>query len=407
MTLKASKSAWRADKLSSLGSSIFQEVAGWKNEAAAAGKEIIDLGIGSPDRGPAIEIRRALSESVLKEDGYSYPSSEGGLAFRRKASDWMRHRFGVEVDPETELLTLMGSQDGLAHLALAICNPGDTAIVPDPGYPIYSGALAIAGVTPWLLPLKAENGFLPDLEAIPEDVLERASFILLNFPGNPVSVRADEAFFGELIELAHKWNLLVVHDLAYSEMGFDGYRPISILQLPGARETAVEFHSFSKSFNMAGCRIGFLAGNRDAVGALRTLKGNIDYGVFEPVQEAAIAALDQAMGPDAGEGVGPLYERRRDAFIGALRDQGWDVPKPAATMFVWAPLPGGAAAAGIDSRRFARELLLETGVAVIPGDAFGAEGRGFVRIALVQDAERLAEAAQRIGRFLRAKGLAE
>ncbi|AKG33922.1 aminotransferase class I/II-fold pyridoxal phosphate-dependent enzyme [Paenibacillus durus] len=407
MTLKASKNRWRADKLSSLGSSIFQEVAGWKAEAAAGGLELIDLGIGSPDRGPSSEIRRVLSEAVLKEDSYSYPSSEGGLAFRSKAAAWMKYRFGVEVDPETEMLTLMGSQDGLAHLALAVCNPGDVAIVPDPGYPIYSGALAIAGVTPWPLPLKAENGFLPDLSSIPEEVLERAAFILLNFPGNPVSVRADYAFFEQLIGFARRWNLLVVHDLAYSEMGFDGYRPISILQVPGAREAAVEFHSFSKSFNMAGCRIGFLAGNADAIGALRSLKGNIDYGVFEPVQEAAIAALEQAMGADAGEGVGPLYERRRDAFIGALRGEGWDVPKPAATMFVWAPLPAAAAAGGLDSRRFARELLLETGVAVIPGDAFGAEGRGFVRIALVEEEERLAEAARRIGRFLRAKGLAE
>ncbi|MDT3424924.1 LL-diaminopimelate aminotransferase [Paenibacillus forsythiae] len=407
MTLKASRNKWRADKLSSLGSSIFQEVAGWKAEAAAGGHDLIDLGIGSPDRGPSPEIRRVLSESVLREDSYSYPSSEGGMAFRSKASEWMNYRFGVTVDPEKELLTLMGSQDGLAHLALAVCNPGDVAIVPDPGYPIYSGALAIAGVTPWPLPLRSGNGFLPDLDSIPEEVLERAAFILLNFPGNPVSVRADYAFFERLIGFARRWNLLVVHDLAYSEMGFDGYRPISILEVPGALETAVEFHSFSKSFNMAGCRIGFLAGNEGAVGALRSLKGNIDYGVFEPVQEAAVAALEQAMGADAGEGVGPLYERRRDAFIGALRAEGWDVPKPAATMFVWAPLPGAAAAAGLDSRRFARELLLETGVAVIPGDAFGAEGRGFVRIALVEEADRLAEAARRIGRFLRAKGLTE
>ncbi|AIQ12002.1 aminotransferase class I/II-fold pyridoxal phosphate-dependent enzyme [Paenibacillus durus] len=407
MTLKASKNRWRANKLSNLGSSIFQEVAGWKAEAAAGGLDLIDLGIGSPDRGPSSEIRRVLSEAVFKEDSYSYPSSEGGLAFRSKAADWMNYRFGVEVDPEKEILTLMGSQDGLAHLALAVCNPGDVAIVPDPGYPIYSGALAIADVTPWPLPLKAENGFLPDLSSIPEEVLERAAFILLNFPGNPVSVRADFPFFERLIGFARRWNLLVVHDLAYSEMGFDGYRPISILQVPGARETAVEFHSFSKSFNMAGCRIGFLTGNAEAVGALRSLKGNIDYGVFEPVQEAAIAALEQAMGADAGEGVGPLYERRRDAFIGALRGEGWDVPKPAATMFVWAPLPVAAAAGGLDSRRFARELLLETGVAVIPGDAFGAEGRDFVRIALVEEEERLAEAARRIGRFLRAKGLAE
>lgn len=401
MSISNSHNKWRAQRLSRLGSSIFQDVAAWKAEAAASGADVIDLGIGSPDRGPAPEIRRVLSEAVLREDSYAYPSSEGGLAFRRKAAEWMDFRFGVRVDPETEVLSLMGSQDGLSHLALAVCNPGNLAIVPDPGYPIYSGALAVAGVEKWPLPLKAENGFLPDLDAIPAEVLERASFILLNFPGNPVSVKADLAFFERLIALARRWDLLVVHDLAYSEMGFDGYRPVSILQVPGARETAVEFHSFSKSFNMAGCRIGFLAGNAEAVGALRSLKGNIDYGVFEPVQEAAISALDLAMGPDAGEGVGALYERRRDRFIAALGDEGWNVPKPAATMFVWAPLPAAAAARGLDSRGFARELLLAKGVAVIPGDAFGEEGRGFVRIALVEDEERLVEAARRIGAFLR------
>ncbi|WP_084064842.1 aminotransferase class I/II-fold pyridoxal phosphate-dependent enzyme [Paenibacillus stellifer] len=401
MSISNSQNKWRAQRLSRLGSSIFQDVAAWKVEAAASGADVIDLGIGSPDRGPAPEIRRVLSEAVLREDSYAYPSSEGGLAFRRKAAEWMDFRFGVEVDPETELLSLMGSQDGLSHLALAVCNPGDLAIVPDPGYPIYSGALAVAGVEKWPLPLKAENGFLPDQDAIPAEVLERASFILLNFPGNPVSVKADLAFFERLIALARRWDLLVVHDLAYSEMGFDGYRPVSILQVPGARETAVEFHSFSKSFNMAGCRMGFLTGNAEAVGALRSLKGNIDYGVFEPVQEAAISALDLAMGPKAGEGVGALYERRRDRFIAALGDEGWNVPKPAATMFVWAPLPAAAAARGLDSRGFARELLLAKGVAVIPGDAFGEEGRGFVRIALVEDEERLVEAARRIGAFLR------
>lgn len=401
MSISNSHNKWRAQRLSRLGSSIFQDVAAWKAEAAASGADVIDLGIGSPDRGPAPEIRRVLSEAVLREDSYAYPSSEGGLAFRRKAAEWMDFRFGVQVDPETEVLSLMGSQDGLSHLALAVCNLGDVAIVPDPGYPIYSGALAVAGVEKWPLPLKAENGFLPDLDAIPAEVLERASFILLNFPGNPVSVKADLAFFERLITLARRWDLLVVHDLAYSEMGFDGYRPVSILQVPGASETAVEFHSFSKSFNMAGCRIGFLAGNAEAVGALRSLKGNIDYGVFEPVQEAAISALDLAMGPEAGEGVGALYERRRDRFITALGDEGWNVPKPAATMFVWAPLPAAAAARGLDSRGFAHELLLAKGVAVIPGDAFGEEGRGFVRIALVEDEERLVEAARRIGAFLR------
>ncbi|MBC8080211.1 MAG: aminotransferase class I/II-fold pyridoxal phosphate-dependent enzyme, partial [Gorillibacterium sp.] len=280
MILNTAKRSWRSDKLANLGSSIFSEVSHWKMEAQQSGLDIIDLGIGSPDRAPTPEVRQVLSKAALREDSYSYPSSCGSRQFRLKAAAWMHYRFGVSVDPEQEVLTLMGSQDGLAHLALAICNPGDKAIVPDPGYPIYSGALAIAGVEPVYLPLKAENGFLPDLDSIPETVWQEAVFILLNFPGNPISTEVDLSFFEKLISLARKWNVLVVHDLAYSEMGFDGYRPLSILEVPGASDTAVEFHSFSKSFNMAGCRIGFLVGNREAIGALRELKSNIDYGVF-------------------------------------------------------------------------------------------------------------------------------
>lgn len=262
----------------------------------------------------------------------------------------------------------MGSQDGLAHLALAVCNPGDLAIVPDPGYPIYSGSLAIAGVKAWPLPLLAENDFLPDLDSIPDEVWREAAFILLAFPGNPISVTADYAYMEKLVALALKWEVLIIHDLAYSEMGFDGYRPLSILQVPGAIHTAVEFHSFSKSFNMAGCRIGFMTGNREAVGALRELKSNVDYGVFNPVQEAAVLALELAMRGDGRLEVAPLYEHRRDMFVQALAEEGWSVPGPKATMFIWAPLPEGFCTGQSGrSRQFAQELLLKTGVAVIPG----------------------------------------
>jgi aspartate/methionine/tyrosine aminotransferase len=403
LTDSSTKRKWRSEKLSQLGSSIFSEVAIWKGEANRSGLDVIDLGIGSPDQGPSIEIREALSKAVLREDGYSYPASKGSSAFREKAGAWMKHRFGVTVDPEEEVVALMGSQDGLAHLALAICNPGDLAIVPDPGYPIFAGSLAIAGVKPWHLPLLEENGFLPDLDSIPENVWREAAFILLNFPGNPVATSVELSFFEKLIALARKWDVLVVHDLAYSEMGYDGYRPLSILQVPGATDVAVEFHSFSKSFNMAGCRIGFMAGNREAIGALRELKSNVDYGVFDPIQGAAILALDLAMAADADEGVAPMYERRRDAFVEALAEEGWLVPVPKATMFIWAPLPRNFTNRQVvfTSREFARDLLLKAGVAVIPGDAFGSQGEGFVRIALVEEEGRLVEAARRIGRYLR------
>ncbi|MGC6586433.1 aminotransferase class I/II-fold pyridoxal phosphate-dependent enzyme [Paenibacillus sp. Dod16] len=401
MPNQTSKRSWRADKLSQIGSSIFAEVSEWKQEAFQAGRHIIDLSIGSPDRGPSEDIRGVLSQEALKADNYTYPGTRGTMEFREQSAAWMQHRFGVNVNPDTEILALMGSQDGLSHLAQAICNPGDVAIVPNPGYPIYAGALAIAGVTPWYLPLKEEFGFVPDLDSIPEEIWAKATFILLNFPGNPIAVRADLAFFEKLVGLAKKWDVLIVHDLAYSEMGFDGYRPMSILQVPGAIDIAVEFHSFSKSFNMAGCRIGFLAGHEEAVSALREYKSNIDFGVFKPVQIAAVHALRQAMASaDEEQGVASLYEQRRDVLVASLAEAGWVVPKPQATMFLWARLPEAFRDLQWSSRRFARELLLETGVAVIPGDAFGSEGEGYVRIALVQEEAALREAALRIGTFI-------
>ncbi|WP_274652642.1 aminotransferase class I/II-fold pyridoxal phosphate-dependent enzyme [Paenibacillus humicola] len=393
---------WRAARLSRLGSSIFAEVAEWKREAVLAGTDVIDLSIGSPDLPPSESVRRALGEAAQRADAYGYPGSRGSAAFLEQAAEWLAFRFGIRIDPGDELVSLMGSQDGLGHLALALCDPGDIALVPDPGYPVYMAGLALAGVEPHPMPLRAENGFLPDLDAIPEAVWKRAKFMLLNFPSNPVSAVAGLEFFAKAVEAAKRHGVLIVHDLAYSELAFDGYRPPSILQVDGAKETAVEFHSLSKSFNMAGCRIGFLAGNRTAVAALRELKANIDYGVFLPVQEAAVTALKEDM---AGAGVkaASVYERRRDVFLEALAAEGWRVKRPKATMFVWAPLPPMRWEQDIpwDSRRISREMLSRSGVAVVPGDAFGAEGEGYVRIALVEREERLLEAAGRIGRFIR------
>jgi LL-diaminopimelate aminotransferase len=277
---------------------------------------------------------------------------------------------------------------------MAIADPGDVAIVPDPGYPIYSASLMLAGVKPYLLPLREENGFLPRLEQIPAETAAAARFILLNYPSNPLAAVADLDFFERLVEYARTHELLIVHDVAYSEMAFDGFRPRSVLEVPGAKDIAVEFHSMSKSFNMAGCRLAFLVGNKEAVQALRTLKSNIDYGVFAAVQEAGIAALDDHASGSGWE-VASVYERRRDIMVEGLRSVGWDVPKPKATMFIWAPIP-----AGWTSRQISREMLFRAGVVVIPGDAFGAEGEGFVRIALVQDEARLLEAARRIGDWL-------
>ncbi|KPV56849.1 aminotransferase [Paenibacillus sp. A3] len=386
---------WESKRLAELGSAIFSEMAAWKREVTARGVDVIDLGIGSPDRAPSARVMEALTRAVNDPGLYGYPTSEGSAQFRQTVARWYAHRFGVTLDPEDEIVTLMGSQDGLAHLAMAVTDPGDTVMVPDPGYPIYSASLVLAGVQPYHMPLRADNGFLPKLEDIPADVARQAKFMLLNYPSNPLSAVADLAFFERLVEYAREHELLLVHDLAYSEMSFDGFKPPSILEVKGAKDIAVEFHSLSKSFNMAGCRIAFMVGQRDAVRALRVLKSNIDYGVFLAVQQAGIAALEEDMMPGS-RSVAALYERRRDIVIEGLNEAGWSIPKPKATMFIWAPIPEGWT-----SRQISREMLYSVGVVVIPGDAFGKEGEGYVRIALVQEEDRLQEAVRRIGQFLR------
>ncbi|WP_123041670.1 aminotransferase class I/II-fold pyridoxal phosphate-dependent enzyme [Cohnella candidum] len=387
-------SKWRSRRLDRLGSAIFAEVASWKEEARRAGMDVISLDIGSPDRPPAESVREALAAAVQRPDMYRYPGTEGTPRFREAVARWYRHRFGVELNSEHEVLALMGTQDGLGHLALAITNPGDAALLPDPGYPVYGAGLAVADVEAIPLPLSAENGYLPDFDAVPETDWDKVKFMILNYPSNPLSAVADLAFFERAVDAARKRGVLLVHDNAYSEMAYDGFRPPSVLQVPGASDVAVEFHSLSKSFHLAGTRLGFAVGNREALSALRALKNNIDFGVFLAVQEAGVAALEMDM---AGtESVAGMYQRRRDAFISGLHKAGWNVEPPKATMFVWAPVPEGWS-----SRRFSREMLAKAGVASIPGNAFGARGEGFVRLALVESEQRLEEAAERIGAFLR------
>lgn len=383
-------------RLEQLGSAIFAEIAEWKSEVQSRGVDVIDLGIGSPDRPPSEKVIRAMKEAVQDRALYRYPGSEGSSEFRRTVARWYQYRFGVDLDPAREVLALMGSQDGLAHLAMSVTDPGDLVMVPDPGYPIYAASLSLAGVEPYYVPLREKNGYLPRLDEIPDEVARRAKLWILNYPSNPLSAVADRSFFEQWVDFARKHNILLAHDLAYSEMAFDGFKPPSILEVSGAKEVAVEFHSLSKSYNMAGCRIGFLVGNADAVKALRILKSNMDYGIFLAVQQAGIAALEEDM--SGAEPVGKLYERRRDAMIERFAQYGWHIPKPKATMFIWAPVPKGWT-----SRQISREILIETGVVVVPGDAFGSEGEGYVRIALVQEEERLLEAADRIGRFLQDK----
>jgi len=380
-----------SQRLRHLSSAIFTEMA-QRKRAVALTRDVIDLGIGSPDQPPAPHLVEALAEAVRKPNAYGYPGSEGTHRFREEVANWYRHRFGVSLDPDTEIHSLMGSQDGLAHFALAWTDPGDVVLVPDPGYPIYAGSVRLAGAELYPMPLRAERDFLPDLHAIPHDILARTKFMILNYPNNPVSAVAPLSFFEQVARFAREHDIMVVHDLAYSEMAFDGYRPPSFLQVEGAKDVGIEFNSFSKSFNMAGCRIAYVAGNADIIRPLAAVKSNIDYGVFTAVQEMAVEALRSDREGRNPNHIGPLYQERRDVLLAALAEIGWEITPPKATMFLWAPIPKGWS-----SRAFAFALLEEAGVVVIPGSAFGEEGEGYVRIALVQPPHVLKLAAERIG----------
>lgn len=379
----------KAKRMDSLSSGIFNDMDEKKKIFEAKGIEVINLSVGSPDLPPAPHIIEALRDSVGNPMNYSY--SLGGMPRLYEAvAGWYKKRFNVDLNPENEILALMGSQDGLAHLAMAYIDPGDVALVPDPGYPIYSFSILMAQGEIYQLPLLAENNFLPDLSAIPEHIAKKSKMIWINYPNNPTAASADISFFRRVVEFACRYDVLVCHDVAYAELAYDNFKPVSFLEVEGAKEVGVEFYSLSKTYNMAGCRLGFVAGNREAVSNLALIKSNIDYGVFFAVQEAGIAALT---GPqDCVAETARTYQRRRDVLVDGLGEIGWNIPKPSASMFIWAPLPPGYSS----SYAFVFDLLEKAGVVVIPGGAFGRQGEGYVRIAMVKDEALLAEAVRRI-----------
>ncbi|MCL6610545.1 MAG: LL-diaminopimelate aminotransferase [Peptococcaceae bacterium] len=378
-----------ANRMKGQEAGIFNEMENLKKLVEARGTTVINLGVGTPDRPPAPHVIEAMHRAVDRLENYRYPLL-GRPDLYRAAAGWYRRRFGVALDPESEILVLMGSQDGLAHISLAYVDPGDIALVPDPGYPIYSFSITMAGGIIYPMPLLEENGFLPVVSSIPEEVARKAKMMWINYPNNPVAAVAGREFFEEVAAFAKKYDILVCHDVAYSELCYDGFKPVSFLEAGGAREVGIEFFSLSKTYNMAGCRIGFAVGNREVIANLQRLKSNVDYGVFYVVQEAGLAALegDQACVEENAR----AYQRRRDVLVEGLASIGWHMPKPRASMFVWAPLPPGYSS----STRFALDLLDRAGVLVIPGIAFGSRGEGYVRIALVQEEEVLAEAVKRI-----------
>lgn len=368
--------------------SIFTELSHYKNEKIAKGADIIDLSIGSPDLPPPDFITSILSKEVKRKDQYGY-SLTGTAEFNQEVAAFYKRNYNVQLQEKSEVLLMMGSQDGLVHFPLVFANPGDLILVPDPGYTAYAAGIAMAGAKPYFMPLKKEHQFLPNLSSIPVEIAKEAKLMILNFPGNPVPALASSDYFKEVVEFAKKYNILVLHDFAYSELYFEGKKPISFLSIEGAMDIGVEMSSFSKNYNLAGTRIGYLAGNAEIVKAMSQLKSNLDYGVFLPVQKAAIHALRD--GEEFCQKSRDIYESRRNTLVDGLKELGWAIVKPEAGMFLWAEIPRGW-----NSLDFTYALIDKAGVVVTPGHAFGPHGEGFVRIALVQNNEILTKAIDNI-----------
>ncbi|MBI3780811.1 MAG: LL-diaminopimelate aminotransferase [candidate division NC10 bacterium] len=378
-----------AQRLSKLPPYLFVEIDRLKQEAIRRGMDIINLGIGDPDLPTPPHIVRRMQEAAADRRNHQYPSYEGMLSFRQAAAEWYGKRFGVTLDPETEVLSLIGSKEGIGHTPLAFVDPGDVVLIPDPGYPVYQAGTIFAEGVPHFMPLTQQGGFLPDFRAIPADVLRKARILFLNYPNNPTATVAPGTFFAEAVAFARKHGLILCHDAAYSEMAFDGYLPESLLAVEGAKEVAIEYHSLSKTYNMTGWRIGFAVGCREVLAGLGRIKTNLDSGVFQAVQEAAIAALK---GPqDCVDEMRATYRERRDALVDGLSALGFAVNRPKATFYVWIGVPKGHTSAS-----FASALLSGIGIVMTPGTGFGRHGEGFVRAALTVDVPRIREAVQRI-----------
>lgn len=358
------------------------------------GKDVINLGVGDPDVRPSEGQRRVLADACRDENSHHYPSFYSPRAFKEAIADWYRRRFGVACDPEAEVLPLLGSADGLFHIHTCLLDMGDLALVPDPCYPAYVAGTRIAGGRVQPVPLLKQNGFLPDLDAIPPDVARQARMIWVNYPNNPTAAVADEEFYRRLVDWARRYDVAVVSDNPYSEICFDGYRPPSFLQVEGAREVGVEFNSLSKAYNCCGWRTGMLLGNRDIIAAIGKIKSHSDRGMFYPLQVAATASLN---GPtDFMQDRNRMFQERRDVVVDVLEDMGLDVERPRATFYVWAEVPRGAGS----SRDFCFRVLDAMSVWMIPGSMYGEHGEGYFRIALTHPVERLAEAMDRLKRFI-------
>ena len=376
-----------ADRIKNLPPYLFAAIDKAKQEARARGVDVIDLSVGDPDLPTPAHIVEALRQAAEDTSNHQYPSYEGKLTFRTAVADWYKRTFNVDLDPRNEVLTLIGSKEGIAHAPLAFINPGDVALIPDPAYPVYRTATAFAGGEPVIMPLLKDNKFLPDLEAIPADVARRAKIMFLNYPNNPIGATADRSFFQELVDFAREYNIIVMHDNPYSEIYYEGQRSLSILEIDGAKDVAVEFHSLSKTYNMTGWRIGSVVGNSEVVAGIGKIKSNIDSGTFGAVQDAGIAALRS---PDrVVDDIRKIYQHRIEILYQALRDLGLELEKPRATLYLWAWVGGS-------SIQYAERLLEKTGIVATPGLGFGKYGEGYIRFSITQQTKRIEEAVVRL-----------
>jgi LL-diaminopimelate aminotransferase len=376
-------------KVQALPPYLFLEIDKAKRKARAEGRDIIDLGIGDPDQPTPGFIVDALSQAALDPANHRYALDQGMPVLRSAIRDWYKQRFNVNLNPETEILPLIGSKEGIAHFPLAFLNPGDISLVPDPCYPPYKGGTILAGGKPYLMPLTAQNSFLPDFQKIPLSARRKARIIFVNYPNNPTGACASDDFYTQLIAFAAKNNIIIISDLAYSEMAYEGYKPRSLLEFPGAKEVVIEFHSLSKTYNMTGWRIGCACGNPQLVAALAKVKSNIDSGIFSAIQLAGVAALQGSV--EYLKSMCALYQQRRDILVDGLNKLGWNTVKPKATFYLWIKIPSKT-----DALSFAAHLLKDADIVITPGVGFGRHGEGYIRMALTVPGERIKEALQRL-----------
>ncbi len=378
-----------SERLKKLPPYLFAEIDRVKRELRAEGKELIDLGVGDPDQPTPPHIVDALARAARDPSTHTYALDFGMEELRQAIADWYRRRFDVDLDPDTEILPLLGSKEGIAHLPLAFVNPGETVLVPDPGYPVYGSGTIFAGGVPVAMPLREENGFLADLDAIAKKTAEKARMIFLNYPNNPTAAVCGIEYLAAAADFAARYGIILCHDAAYTELAYDGYCPPSFLQVPSAKEVGIEFHSLSKTYNMTGWRVGFAAGNKEIIKGLSKVKSNIDSGIFRAVQYAALAALN---GPQEFRiDLLDMYRERRDTLVDGLNSLGWAVPRPKATFYVWCRTPSG-----YGSSAFTALLLEEAGIVTTPGVGLGPSGEGYVRMALTRPVDELVQAVERL-----------